>query len=55
MNGGAAPSEMHKSQSLTPAMAEAGALAAAIERWSADLALGEEPARFLGALEDGAP
>jgi hypothetical protein len=37
------------------AMAEAAALAAAIERWSADLALGEEPARFLSALEDGAP
>jgi hypothetical protein len=37
------------------AVAEAAALAAAIERWSADLALGEEPARFLSALEDGAP
>lgn len=36
-------------------MAEAAALAGAIERWSADLALGEEPARFLSALEDGAP
>jgi hypothetical protein len=36
------------------AMAEAASLAAAIERWSADLALGEEPARFLSALEDGA-
>ena len=36
-------------------MAETAALAAAIERWSADLALGEEPARFLSALEDGAP
>ena len=35
-------------------MAEVAALAAAIERWSADLALGEEPARFLSALEDGA-
>ena len=37
------------------AMAEATALAGAIERWSGDLALGEEPARFLSALEDGAP
>lgn len=35
-------------------MAEAAALAAAIERWAADLALAEEPARFLTALEDGA-
>jgi hypothetical protein len=31
------------------------ALAAAIERWAGDLALAEEPARFLSALEDGAP
>ena len=37
------------------AMAEAAALAGAIERWAGDLALGEEPARFLSALEDGAP
>jgi hypothetical protein len=37
------------------AMAEAAALAGAIERWAGDLALGEEPARFLRALEDGAP
>lgn len=44
-----------QSQGLTPAMAEAADLAGAIERWSADLALGEEPARFLSALEDGAP
>jgi len=36
-------------------LAEAAALAAAIERWSADLAVGEEPARFVSALEDGAP
>ena len=35
-------------------IAEAAALAAAIERWAADLALAEEPARFLTALEDGA-
>jgi hypothetical protein len=37
------------------AMAEAAALAGAIERWAGDLALSEEPARFLRALEDGAP
>ena len=37
------------------AMAEAVALAGAIERWAGDLPLGEEPARFLRALEDGAP
>ncbi len=30
-------------------------LASAIERWAADLALAEEPARFLAALESGAP
>ena len=36
-------------------MAEAAALAGAIERWAGDLALGEEPARFVRALEDGAP
>jgi hypothetical protein len=42
-------------QSLTPAMAEAAALTGAIERWAGDLALGEEPARFLRALEEGAP
>jgi len=30
-------------------------LAGAIERWAADLALAEEPARFLSALEAGAP
>jgi len=29
-------------------------LAGTIERWSADLALAEEPARFLAALESGA-
>jgi hypothetical protein len=50
---------MYRSQGLTPepgpgAMAEAAAMVGAIERWSADLALGEEPARFLSALEDGA-
>ena len=44
-----------QSQSLTPKMAEAAALAGAIERWAGDLALGEEPARFQRALEDGAP
>jgi hypothetical protein len=30
-------------------------LAGAIERWAADLALAEEPARFLAALEAAAP
>ncbi|MBI4246076.1 MAG: hypothetical protein HY728_03290 [Candidatus Rokubacteria bacterium] len=30
-------------------------LAGAIERWAADLALSEEPARLLAALEAGAP
>lgn len=30
-------------------------LAGAIERWAADLALAEEPARFLAALESAAP
>jgi len=44
-----------KNQSLTPALAAAAALAGAIERWAGDLALAEEPARFLTALEDGAP
>ena len=36
-------------------MAETAALAGAIERWAGDLALGEEPARFVRALEEGAP
>ncbi len=30
-------------------------LAGAIERWAADLALAEEPARFTAALEAAAP
>lgn len=30
-------------------------LASAIERWAADLALAEEPARFVAALDAGAP
>jgi len=30
-------------------------LAGAIERWAADLALAEEPARFVAALESAAP
>ena len=44
-----------QSQGLTPLAAEAAALAGAIERWASDLAVGEEPARFLRALEEGAP
>ena len=36
-------------------MAEAAALAGAIERWAGDLAISEEPARFVRALEEGAP
>jgi len=36
-------------------MADAAALAGAVERWAADLAVGEEPAGFVRALEDGAP
>lgn len=35
--------------------AELAYLAGAIERWAADLALAEEPARFLAALESAAP
>jgi hypothetical protein len=31
------------------------ALAGAIERWAADLALAEEPSRFITALAEGAP
>jgi hypothetical protein len=30
-------------------------MAGAIERWAGDLAIGEEPSRFVRALEDGAP
>ena len=44
-----------ESGGLTPHMAEAAELAGAIERWAGDLALGEEPARFVRALEEGAP
>jgi hypothetical protein len=35
--------------------AELAYLAGAIERWAADLALAEEPARFLAVLESAAP
>lgn len=35
--------------------AELASLAGAIERWAADLAMAEEPARFIAALEAGAP
>jgi hypothetical protein len=35
--------------------AELASLAAAIERAAGDLALAEEPARFVAALEAGAP
>jgi hypothetical protein len=35
--------------------AELASLAAAIERAAADLALAEEPARFVAALDDAAP
>lgn len=35
--------------------AEAAGLAAVVERATADLALGEEPANFVAALEAGAP
>ena len=45
-------SDKRKSDAGT--IAEAAAMAAAIERWAGDLALGEEPARFLVALEEGA-
>lgn len=37
-----------------PARAEAAGMAAVIERAEADLAIGEEPARFVAALEAGA-
>ena len=41
---------------LAPTRAvELAYLAGAIERWAADLALAEEPARFLAALESAAP
>ncbi len=36
-------------------VAEIASLAGVIERWAADLALAEEPARFVAALEAGAP
>ena len=36
-------------------LAEQAGLAGAIERWAGDLGLAEEPARFLRALEEGAP
>jgi hypothetical protein len=36
-------------------VADLAALAGAIERWAADLALGEEPARFVAALEAASP
>jgi hypothetical protein len=35
--------------------ADVAALAGAVERMAGDLALGEEPANFAVALEDGAP
>ncbi len=42
---------MTSQRSLT---ADLAALAGAIERWAGDLALGEEPSRFVVALERGA-
>ena len=44
-----------KGESNPASIVEAAAMAAAIERWAGDLALAEEPARFLVALEEGAP
>ena len=41
--------------SRDPARAEAAGMAALIERAEADLALAEEPSRFIAALESGAP
>lgn len=38
-----------------PARAEAAGMAALIERAEADLALAEEPSRFVAALAAGAP
>jgi hypothetical protein len=38
-----------------PARAEAAGMAAVIERAEVDLSLVEEPARFIAALEAGAP
>ena len=38
-----------------PRPAEAANMSAIIERAAADLALAEEPARFLAALEEAAP
>ncbi len=38
-----------------PARAEAAGMAALIERAESDLALAEEPSRFVAALEAGAP
>ncbi len=35
--------------------AELAHLAGAIERWAGDLRIGEEPARFLAALDAAAP
>ena len=41
---------------LQPTVAtELAHLAGAIERWAADLALAEEPSRFLTALAEAAP
>lgn len=41
----------------TPAAprADVAALISVVERWAADLALGEEPAAFVAALEAAAP
>jgi hypothetical protein len=38
-----------------PAQAEVAALLGVIERMAADLALAEEPSRFIAALEAGRP
>ena len=52
---GGKPSELLRSQSLTLLTADEAGRAGAIERWAGDLALAEEPARFLRALDEGAP
>jgi hypothetical protein len=45
--------ESDRSDAIVKAVA--AQFAGAIERWAADLALAEEPARFMAALEDAAP
>jgi hypothetical protein len=46
---------MERQPSAPTIATELAGLAAVIERWAADLALAEEPSRFMAALDEDSP